>query len=223
MNSLAKSLLIKFRIQRVAQVFQAATCVAVVCYWAATVDQVNAIGTAVFVFMVCFVAAWRVARPWGGIVGSIDKASDPQAIARTCLSDSVDHEIKQQLADGAKPKVKFRPVHQLSGMVLMSAAFAVFLQWQSYSPLHLTVSQQALLSTDLVKVGVDGKPQQVQPVSTLVQKQQTNNKRAKQLTEEARQYPNMNEQSPSVNTVVGSVGYGDEALVLQRYQELLKE
>jgi SLT domain-containing protein len=99
----------------------------------------------------------------------------------------------------------------------------VFLQWQSYSPLHLTVSQQALLSTDLVKVGVDGKPQQVQPVSTLVQKQQTNNKRAKQLTEEARQYPNMNEQSPSVNTVVGSVGYGDEALVLQRYQELLKE
>ncbi len=56
-----------------------------------------------------------------------------------------------------------------------------------------------------------------------MQKQQTNNKRAKQLTEEARQYPNMNEQSPSVNTVVGSVGYGDEALVLQRYQELLKE
>ena len=223
MNSLAKSLLIKFRIQRSALAFQSAACVAIVCYWAALVDGVNALGTATFVFAVAFVMAWRLARPFGDVAAGIDKASDPQAIARTCLSDSVPDNIKTALSDDADVKIKFQPRHQLTSMVLLSAVFALLLQWQSYSPQRLNVSPRALLDSDLSKIGVDGGPQREQLSDSNTQKQQTNGKRAKQLATDARQYGNLNVQEPSVNTIIGSVGYGDELFVLQRYQELLKK
>ncbi|MGY8757772.1 MAG: hypothetical protein ACKVJZ_00180 [Planctomycetota bacterium] len=223
MNSLAKSLLIKFRIQRSALAFQAAACVAMVCYWAALVDGVNALGTAVFVFVVAFVMSWRLARPFGDIAAGIDKVSDPQAIARTCLSGSVPDSIKAALSDEADVKIKFQPVRQLTGMVLLSVVFALLLQWQSYSPQQLNVSQRALLDSDLSKIGADGGPQKEEQSDPNAQKLQTNEKRAKQLATDARQYGNLNVQAPSVNTLVGSVGYGDELFVLQRYQELLKK
>jgi len=222
-NSLAKSLLIKFRIQRSALAFQSAACVAIVCYWAALVDGVNAIGTAIFVFAVTFVMAWRLARPFGDVAAGIDKASDPQAIARTCLSGSVPDNIKTALSDEADVKIKFQPVRQLTGMFLLSAVFALLLQWQSYSPQRLNVSQRSLLDSDLSKIGVDGGPQREEPSDSNAKKQQTNGKIAKQLATDARQYGNLNVQAPSVNTIVGSVGYGDELFVLQRYQELLKK
>ena len=80
-----------------------------------------------------------------------------------------------------------------------------------------------MLDSDLSKIGVDGGPQREELSYSNAQKQQTNGKIVKQLATDARQYGNLNVQVPSVNTIVGSVGYGDELFVLQRYQELLKK
>jgi hypothetical protein len=221
MNRLAKSLLIRYRVQRSVLAVQAAACVAATCYWAALVDDVNAGATAGLAFAVTLAAAWSIAKPFGDVAAHIERSSDPQAIARTCLSQRVGGDLLEKLSEGgSKLKIKFKSVPQLSGVVVACLCLAAALQWQVYSPQHLSVAQQALLAADLSSISTDGKPLSTRPVTENKEMRPTAEKIANQLAADARQYPRLDSQHPSSNIIVGGAAFGDEVFVLQRYQKL---
>lgn len=222
-NSLAKSLQTKFRIQRIASALLLSVGVAALAHWTALSDDIAGVGTAVFVFAIMLLAAWRIARPYADVIGEIDPVSDPLAIARTCLSVGVADAVKDKLALQAPSTVRFKSVPQITAMVALCAVLAVVLQWRSYSPDKISAVQQAKLNADMSLLGAGGATRTAALPSALDKNRDAIEKTAAQLAAASRQYPRAEVQAPYSKTILGGAGYGDEILVLQRYQELINK
>jgi hypothetical protein len=222
-SALAKSLQTKYRIQRIGLVLQLSVCVAALAHWAARSDAIDGFGTAVFAFVITLLASWRMARPYANAVDEIDSSSDPLAIARTCLSVGVDEAVKSDLALQAPSKVRFKSVPQITALTALAVGLAITLQWRSYAPQSISVIQQAALSAEMLLLGADGAAKTPLSKSELLRKQNAIEKTAAQLAVASRQYPRADAQAPYAKTILGGAEYGDEILVLQRYQELINK
>jgi hypothetical protein len=211
----ASNLLLKYRLQRSVLIATTSSSVAAVFYWAAKVDGANALATSGLAFAISCLISFRYAKPRAAIVGQISRESDPQAIARTVLSEFITLHSKQTLDVNLNWRaVRFNTPQQLYLMVGASLVLAAILQWQSYSPLTFTSAPQLNLTPEAVLGGDNQQSLERQHSNADSIKKITN-----QIAQDSRQYPR-SEAALDANSIIGGSAYGNEKFVLQRYQLL---